>query len=176
MGNKNDKAYCTIAIAAANVIVFLYLSFGGMTENGEYMLAHGAMYVPYILENGEYYYCLFYLLNQVYLTTKTWELEQVMPLAIVESYHSERIRAQKGAFTIFPYYKETSEMTNLEKVGIELDAMENMHNDSGFLHKILICNQDEVAFEIMNAGLNVSWLYPEMPVVANAIENRRIIF
>ena len=55
MGNKNDKAYCTIAIAAANVIVFLYLSFGGMTENGEYMLAHGAMYVPYILENGEYY-------------------------------------------------------------------------------------------------------------------------
>ena len=47
---------------------------------------------------------------------------------------------------------------------------------ASFLHKILICNQDEVAFEIMNAGLNVSWLYPEMPVVANAIENRRIIF
>ena len=57
MGNKNDKAYCTIAIAAANVIVFLYLSFGGMTENGEYMLAHGAMYVPYILENGEEIFC-----------------------------------------------------------------------------------------------------------------------
>lgn len=132
--------------------------------------------LEYLLKNGEYYYCLFFLLNQVYLTTKTWELDQVMPLAIVESYHSERIRAQKGAFTIFPYYKETSEMTNLEKVGIELDAMENMHNGSRFLHKILICNQDEVAFEIMNAGLNVSWLYPEMPVVANAIENRRIIF
>lgn len=31
-------------------------------------------------------------------------------------------------------------------------------------------------FEIMNAGLNVSWLYHKMPVVSNAIENRRIIF
>lgn len=38
-----------------NVIVFFVLSFGGMTESATYMLEHGAMYVPYIIENGEYY-------------------------------------------------------------------------------------------------------------------------
>ena len=49
-----------------------------------------------------------------------------MPLAVVESYHSERIRAQRGAFTIFPYYKDEKKMKRLRNVDIFLDAMENM--------------------------------------------------
>lgn len=49
MGNQK-KAVCTIGIAAVNVIVFLLLSFGGRTEDGMYMLEHGAMYVPYVVE------------------------------------------------------------------------------------------------------------------------------
>ena len=43
------------AAAAVNVIVFLVLSFLGMTEDGEFMLKHGAMYVPYLIQRGEYY-------------------------------------------------------------------------------------------------------------------------
>ena len=54
MGNQK-KAVCTIGIAAVNVIVFLLLSFGGRTEDGMYMLEHGAMYVPYVVEYKEYY-------------------------------------------------------------------------------------------------------------------------
>lgn len=54
MGNQK-KAVCTIGIATVNVIVFLVLSFGGRTEDGMYMLEHGAMYVPYVLEYKEYY-------------------------------------------------------------------------------------------------------------------------
>lgn len=50
-----DKAYCTAALVAANVIIYLYLSLGGMTEDAGYMLEHGAMYVPYVQESGEYY-------------------------------------------------------------------------------------------------------------------------
>ena len=54
--NKNTiKAPCTILLAAVNVIVFLVLSFLGMTEDGEFMLKHGAMYVPYLIQRGEYY-------------------------------------------------------------------------------------------------------------------------
>ena len=54
--NKNTiKAPCTILLATVNVIVFLVLSFLGMTEDGEFMLKHGAMYVPYLIKNGEYY-------------------------------------------------------------------------------------------------------------------------
>ena len=49
---------CTILLIAINVIVLLALSIIGLTEDAEYMLEHGAMYVPYMLE-GEGYYRLF---------------------------------------------------------------------------------------------------------------------
>ncbi len=49
------KAICTIILAGANIIIFLYLSFGGMTEDPVYMLGKGAMYVPYVMENKEFY-------------------------------------------------------------------------------------------------------------------------
>lgn len=54
MGKRNDMI-CTISLIVINVVVFFYLSFGGMTEDGYYMLEHGAMYVPYFLEEKEYY-------------------------------------------------------------------------------------------------------------------------
>ncbi|MGN1266315.1 MAG: rhomboid family intramembrane serine protease, partial [Dorea sp.] len=52
---NEKKAICTILLVAANVIVFFYLSFQGMTEDAGFMLQHGAMYVPYMLEMKEYY-------------------------------------------------------------------------------------------------------------------------
>lgn len=54
MANQK-KAVCTIGIAVANIIVFLLLSFGGRMEDGMYMLEHGAMYVPFVVEYREYY-------------------------------------------------------------------------------------------------------------------------
>lgn len=45
----------TVILVVVNVIVFFVLSFGGMTESAIYMMEHGAMYVPYVIENGEYY-------------------------------------------------------------------------------------------------------------------------
>lgn len=55
MKKTKGKAYCTIILVAMNVILFFYLTFQGMTEDGEFMLEHGAMYVPYMLEREEYY-------------------------------------------------------------------------------------------------------------------------
>lgn len=46
---------CTIFLVVLNVVIFFILSFGGMTEDGIYMLQHGAMYLPYFLEKQEYY-------------------------------------------------------------------------------------------------------------------------
>lgn len=45
----------TIGIIAINILVFVGLSFFGMTEDGSYMLEHGAMFVPLVLGNHEYY-------------------------------------------------------------------------------------------------------------------------
>lgn len=57
MRNYKKLPICTIAIAAANVLIFLGLSFMGMTEDSSFMMEHGAMYVPYLM-NGEQYYTL----------------------------------------------------------------------------------------------------------------------
>ncbi len=54
MGNRKN-AICTILLIIINIVVFLKLSFGGMTEDGIYMLEHGAMYVPFVTEHQEYY-------------------------------------------------------------------------------------------------------------------------
>ncbi|WP_242945449.1 rhomboid family intramembrane serine protease [Hespellia stercorisuis] len=58
MDNKNKKAVCTIALVAANIIVFLGLSFIGRTEDAEFMVQHGAMYDLYVV-NGHQYYRMF---------------------------------------------------------------------------------------------------------------------
>ena len=55
MKKNKIKDPCTVALIAVNVIVFLFLSFRGMTEDGMFLLEHGAMYVPYMIEKGEYY-------------------------------------------------------------------------------------------------------------------------
>ena len=57
MRNYKKLPICTIAIAAANVLIFLGRSFMGMTEDSAFMMEHGAMYVPYLM-NGERYYTL----------------------------------------------------------------------------------------------------------------------
>ena len=57
MRNYKKLPICTIAIAAANVLIFLGQSFMGMTEDSAFMMEHGAMYVPYLM-NGERYYTL----------------------------------------------------------------------------------------------------------------------
>lgn len=49
------KQTCTIILIAVNVMVFLALSFRGMTEDAQFMLEHGAMYVPYMIKGEEYY-------------------------------------------------------------------------------------------------------------------------
>ena len=57
MKNYQKKPICTILLVLINVAVFLGLSMIGMTEDTTFMMEHGAMYVPYLME-GERYYTL----------------------------------------------------------------------------------------------------------------------
>lgn len=54
MGNLKGLI-CTILLVVVNVVVFFLLSLGGMTEDGLYMLDHGAMYAPAFITYKEYY-------------------------------------------------------------------------------------------------------------------------
>lgn len=48
------SAFINTAIAAANVLFFLYLELIGSTEDGIFMIAHGAMFSPLVLEKHQY--------------------------------------------------------------------------------------------------------------------------
>ena len=48
-------AYVNTAIIIINVLCFLNLELQGSTENAGFMLAHGAMFAPLVVDHGQYY-------------------------------------------------------------------------------------------------------------------------
>lgn len=45
----------TISLIIINVLIFLNLEYMGNTESAAFMMQHGAVYPPYIIEQGEYW-------------------------------------------------------------------------------------------------------------------------
>lgn len=115
----------------------------------------------------------FYLLLRYYTDGTPVELGCLPPLAIIHPYHSQRIRAQKGAFTVFPHYIPSAEQTELKKKGINtpLMAMENMSLCQDLLYEIRITNPNRIARELISSGERRGNLYPEMQVFSQDIEN-----
>ena len=73
---QKPEAICTVALIVINIAVFFILTMFGDTEDAVFMLQHGAMYEPNIIEGHEYYRiftCLFlhfgitHLLNNMVL-------------------------------------------------------------------------------------------------------------
>lgn len=52
---RSQKEVITTTLIAINAIVFVILMFLGKTEDTQFILEHGAMYEPYIVEGHEYY-------------------------------------------------------------------------------------------------------------------------
>lgn len=55
MKKNRLSAPCTVLLTIINVVVFSLLTLQGMTEDGMFLLEHGAMYVPRVIQDGEYY-------------------------------------------------------------------------------------------------------------------------
>lgn len=49
------KNKITILLVGVNVVIFFILSLIGRPEDGSFLVEHGAMYAPYVIEGGEYY-------------------------------------------------------------------------------------------------------------------------
>lgn len=132
------------------------------------------MRIRQLLLDGDIMNPYYYILSRIYSDGHMLENRVLPPLAVVQPYHSERIKAQHGVFTVFPFYEEKSWDHMYRKMGINPDAMENNAMASQVLHQIIIENPQKMAFELMQNGMNDSWLYPEMPVVSNEIENHAV--
>lgn len=55
MGKYGKKAYVNGTIIILNIMYFLYLEIAGSSENSRFMIEKGAMYLPAILQEGQYY-------------------------------------------------------------------------------------------------------------------------
>ena len=51
--HHRKPAYVNGALIAVNILYYFWLELHGSTENAGYMVAHGAMYVPLIVEKKE---------------------------------------------------------------------------------------------------------------------------
>ena len=129
-----------------------------------------------MLLNKEAVNPLYYLLSRVYSDGFILNDYTLPPLAVVHPYHSERIKAQKGVFTVFPFYKNLSEKDRkaLKGLSINPDSMSFNKIAQRHLYKIILCQPQQIAYEMLTNGMNESWLYPEMPIVSNEIEHHGV--
>lgn len=115
----------------------------------------------------------FFLLLRYYSDGLPAEWGQIPPLAIIHPYHSQRIRSQKGVFTVFPHYEPNEIMKKLsEKSNIKLSmGMEYMPECMQCLHSIQIMNPQRVADELRITGAKRGNLYPDMQIISQDLEN-----
>lgn len=115
----------------------------------------------------------FYLLLRYYSDGLPVDLGKLPPLAVIHPYHSQRIKIQKGVFTVFPYYIPDKKMKKIWKDtgAYPSFGMEYMEQCIPYLQKIRIVNPHRVAQELMITGSKRGNLYPDMQNVSLDMEN-----
>lgn len=115
----------------------------------------------------------FYLLSRIYADGIPVDCGTIPPLAIIHPYHSNRIKAQKGVFTVFPYYIPGRKEEEIRKSGLKFssNAMEYMPKCQKCLYEIRLTNPGKIAEQMRKLGYKSSDLYPDMQRVAQDMEN-----
>lgn len=116
----------------------------------------------------------FYLILKYYSDGIAVEVEELPPVAIIHPYHSSRIRNQRGAFTVFPYYKENDNALFKDGIlnyGMSPYGMEFMDSCKECLDKMIIMNPYYVAKQLRTVGEKRAHLYPEMENMTKDFEN-----
>lgn len=114
----------------------------------------------------------FYLLLRYYSDGLPVDYNMIPPLAIIHPYHSERIRIQKGVFTVFPHYILDKRMDDMKQTFGDIPiGMEYMDKCIPFLHKIQILNPQRVSSDLMRTGARRGNLYPDIQIASQDMEN-----
>lgn len=119
--------------------------------------------------NPFFYLCLRYYNDALPVEIKSM-CEFLPPLAVLHQYQGERIRAQRGVFTIFPNYYLSSGMQRLKKAGYDCRILENQPSIKDCLYEIRILNPTGVAKELLFSGERRTELYPENQCYINTME------
>ena len=125
------------------------------------------------IKNNEYP-ALFFVLKKIYSDGLPLNDRKLPPLAIIQPYHTERIRSQRGVFTVFPNYIDGDGDSQLRDLGFEPNAMQYNNIAKDCIKKIKIMDPERIAFELLSIGMNRSSLYPEFPVISAEMESHKI--
>ena len=87
---RRRPAYINGVLIAVNILYFFWLEFHGSTENAAFMVEHGAMYVPLVVREGEYYR----LLTAVFMHFGISHLVNNMVILFVLGDNLERARGK----------------------------------------------------------------------------------
>lgn len=128
------------------------------------------------MADGDAFNPLFYLLSRVYSDGYLLENTKLPPLAVVQPYHSERIKAQHGIFTVSPFCRgmDEKEHASLKTLNINPNSMSFNPIAQKYLHKIILRSPQKIAEELLSNGMCESWIYPEMPIVSGEIEHHGV--
>lgn len=115
----------------------------------------------------------FYILLRIYADGVPVESGAIPPLAIIHPYHSQRIKAQKGVFTVCPYYIPNEKDKKIKDMGIGFSsmAMEYMEKSRDCLYEIQLLNPGKIAEQMRLIGYKDSDLYPDTQKVAQDMES-----
>ncbi len=119
----------------------------------------------------------FYLLVRYYADALAVQAEVnkelLPPLASVQPYHSERIRAQRGTFTIFPNYYRTKNAKQFTGTKMDIIALESQKRINDCFCNIRLCDPVRIAKELIYAGERWPEIYPDIQVYANYLETKK---
>ena len=112
----------------------------------------------------------FYLLLRYYNDGLSVPVDLLPPLAVVHPYHSHRIQAQQGVFTVTPHYQPVprtkSDHRPMERHPLAWDC----------LYQIRIVRPSEIAYELLEMGERLTSVYPELSKYTKDIESNVINF
>lgn len=109
----------------------------------------------------------FYLLLCYYADGISVKAGDLPPLAVVHPYHSPRIQAQHGVFTVSPHYTiEEKEIGGLS----DMRAMESQPLLADCLFKVRITRPAKIARDLLIIGERHTSLYPELEKYSKDIE------
>ncbi len=124
--------------------------------------------------NPFYYLILRYYTDALPICIEKENKPILPPLAVLHPYHSERIRKQRGTFSVYPNYVFGDVARELkEKREIDMRIMENQREVNQLLSRIYITNPRRVAEELLYAGERRTELYPDLDDHAWVLEASR---
>lgn len=95
------------------------------------------------------------------------------PLASVQPYHSERIRAQRGTFTIFPNYCREGAALHIADTELDRIMIESQKDISDCFCQLRLCDPNRIARDLICAGERRPELYPDIQIYADYLEAQK---